>query len=116
MSVAFYGTENAVLTFEVGTVTAGYPVAMSANNKVANAASGNAIVGVALNKRNGFGAVQVRGYTELIYTGTTAPSLGYNMLVANGSGGVRLAGSGETGRSCLVVNLDTTNKIVGLFL
>ena len=116
MSVAFNGTENAVLTFEVGTVTAGYTVAMSANNKVANATSGDAVVGILLNKRNGFGAVQVRGYAEVSYSGDTAPSLGFNELVADGSGGVRLVGNTESGRAYLVVNLDTTNKIAGLFL
>jgi hypothetical protein len=50
------------------------------------------------------------------YSGSAAPSLGWNRLVANGSGGMRLAASGENGRACLVVNLNTIDKTMGLFL
>ena len=60
-------------------------------------------------------AVQLRGYVQAAYTGT-APALGFASLVADGSGGLRVAGTGETGRNCLVVSVDTTGKTMGLFL
>lgn len=116
MSVSFQGVENAVLTFEAGAVTVGWPVALTANNKVANAPTGAIPLGIALNKRSDHAAVQFRGYAEANYSGSVPPALGWNSLVANGSGGLRVAGSGESGRSCLVVNLDTTDKVMGLFL
>ena len=89
---------------------------MSANNTVKNAAGGAAPVGILLNKRSGHGAVQIKGYVQVSYSGSAAPSLGWNSLVADGSGGMRLAASGETGRNCLVVNLNTADKTMGLFL
>lgn len=115
MSTAFHGIDELVVTFAAGTVTAGYPAAMSGNKTVRNAGNGVAPVGITLNKRSGFGAVQIRGYAEVTYSGT-APSLGWNTMVADGSGGLRVANDGEKGRSCLVVDLNTTNKIAGLFL
>ena len=116
MSVAFNGIENLVVTFQAGTVAVGSPAAMSANNTVRNAISGTAPVGIVRNKRNDHAAVQVKGYAEMKYSGSTAPSLGWNSLVADGSGGLRVASTGETGRACLVVSLNTTNKTMGLFL
>ena len=115
MSVAFEGMETVVLTFLSGSTTVGFLGAMSGNNTVKNAGAGVAPVGVILNKRNGHVAVQVRGYTELKYSGT-APGLGWNNLVSDGSGGLRLAATGETGKACLVVNLNTDDKKMGLFL
>ena len=115
MSVSFYGTENAVLTFEADTVTAGWPVSLSANNKVQNAPAAAAPMGVALNLRSGHAAVQFHGFVELNYSGT-ATKLGWNSLVADGTGGMRLAGAGETGREMLVVNVNPTDKVAGLFL
>lgn len=116
MSVAFNGIENLVVTFQAGTVVVGNPATMSANNTVRNASGGIAPVGIVRNKRNDHAAVQVKGYAELKYSGSTAPGLGWNSLVADGSGGLRLAATGETGRNCLVVSLDTVNKTMGLFL
>ena len=52
----------------------------------------------------------------MTYSGSAAPALGWNSLVADGSGGLRLAASGETGRDCLVVSLNTAEKTMGLFL
>lgn len=116
MSVVFNGTETAVLTFQASSAAASGLAAMAGNNTVKNAGVGAAPVGIILNKRNNHAAVQVRGYAEVKYSGSTAPVLGWNSLVADGSGGLRVAGSGETGRTCLVVNLNTTDKIMGLFL
>ncbi len=116
MSVAFNGTETMVLTFKVDTATTGGLVGMSENNTVKTAADGTAPVGIVLNQRSGHAAVQVRGYAELGYSGETAPSLGFQTLVADGTGKLRLAATGETGKQCLIVNCNITDKILGLFL
>lgn len=113
MSVAFYGTQETVLSFEAGTsVTTGAPVVISDNNQVADAAAGAQMAGIALHVRNDIAAVQVRGYAEISFSGT-APGLGWVNLAADGSGGVKALAAG---RSCLVVNVDTAAKTVGLYL
>lgn len=114
MSVAFNGVERTVLTFhaESGT-TAGGLAAISGNNTVHSANSGEAAVGLVLGVRDGYAAVQVKGYVEVGYAGTL--SLGWLDLTSD-NGKLRTGASNEKKRRCLVVNLDTTNKIAGLFL
>ena len=107
MNVSFEGLENAVVTFQEEQVTAGYPVSMRSGATVGNAAAGAAPVGVALNVRGGFAALPYSG---------SAPELGWTALTADGSGGVKIPGSGEKGRECLVVQVDSKEKTVGLFL
>ena len=53
------------------------------------------------------------GYVEVSYAGTTAPALGYAVLATDEDGEVVPA---TTGRTCLVVHVDATNKKIGLFL
>ena len=115
MNVSFEGLENAVVPFLEEQVTAGYPVSMRSDATVGNAAAGTAPVGVALNVRGGCAAVQIRGFAALPYSGS-APDLGWTALTADGSGGVKVPGSGEKGRECLVVQVDSQEKTVGLFL
>lgn len=113
MSVAFDGIGRSVLTFQAGDVKKGDVAAMSANDTVAKAASGAVPVGVVLNKRQDWAAVQVKGYVELPYSGT-APTVGWNKLAADGNGGLRTAT--DKGRDCLVVRVDTAENKMGLFL
>ncbi|MBR5534813.1 MAG: hypothetical protein IKU62_08210 [Ruminiclostridium sp.] len=116
MSVAFNGMENQVVTFRAETGEAGDVVAMEYNDQVKTASEGTAPVGILLNKRCNYGAVQIKGFVQVAYSGATPPSLGWNSFVADGKGGMRLAASGETGRPCLVVNLNSYSKMMGLFL
>ena len=60
-------------------------------------------------------AVQIRGYVTLPYTGT-APALGWQELVTNGSQGLRTVTTGEAGKACLVVRVDAATSTLGLFL
>lgn len=98
MSVAFEGIDRLVVTFLAGDVTAGKPVVM------------------ALHARDGHAAVQLKGFVTVQYSGSTAPALGWTALVADSAGCLRAAGSGESGRMCLVVTRDSEKKTVGLFL
>ena len=71
MSVAFDGMDNLVVTFRCsGTVEAGSPVILSASDTVADGGTGKAPIGVLLQKRGNYAAVQIRGYVTLPYTGT----------------------------------------------
>ncbi len=117
MKVGFEGIGHVVATFLTDTsATKGHPVVVSKNGTVKDCAKGKAPVGVLLGRRGDQAAVLLHGYVTLPYTGTTAPSLGWNDLVGDGTGGLTLAGEDETGRSLLVVTRDTTAKTMGLFL
>ena len=116
MSVAFDGMDNLVVTFRCsGTVEAGSPVILSANDTVADGGTGKAPIGVLLQKRGNYAAVQIRGYVTLPYTGT-APALGWQELMTNGSQGLRTVTTGEAGKACLVVRVDEETSTLGLFL
>ena len=116
MSVAFEGIDRLVVTFLAGDVTAGKPVVMGGEGSVKNASSGQMPVGVALHARDGHAAVQLKGFVTVQYSGTSAPALGWTALVADSAGCLRAAGSGESGRMCLVVARDSDKKTVDLFL
>ena len=116
MKVSYEGIGALYATFSCGALTEGVPVRVSAAGSVSACSKGNEIAGVAAAVSRGKDAcsVQLRGFVTLPYSGTTAPSLGYNALVADGDGGVQVVTSG--GRSCLTVHVDTTGKKIGLFL
>ena len=73
MNVSFQGMDELVLTFKAaGGLEKGDFVKVTDNGTVGPCAGGDAPLGVALNVRNGFAAVQVRGFVEAEYTGTLA--------------------------------------------
>jgi len=115
MSISFNGYNDNSATFEItGTVATGDVVKMTANNKVTNCVAGNDFCGVLkCTESDGFATVQLSGYVESTYT-ETAPTVGYCTLAGNGTGGVKVASTG--GRSHLVLNVDTSSKIVGFLL
>ena len=113
MKVAFNGILEQAATFLSDNTEAGVPVSISANGTVAACAAGGQLAGVAISADKGMNAVQLYGYVQLPYSGTTAPTLGFNELVGDGACGVKTASGG---RKCLVVELDTTAKRIGLFL
>ena len=113
MSVEFGGMGSMVVTMKAAAVTTGGIAGMDGNDTVRNANGGVAPVGVVLNNH---AAVQIRGYVRVKYSGSPAPVLGWNRLVTDGAGGLRPEQTGETGRACLVVNLNTEEKTMGLFL
>ena len=86
----------------------GAPVRVSAAGFAAACGKGNEIAGVvkAVSRGKDACSVQLRGFVTLPYSGTTAPSLGYNALEADGAGGVKV---GDTSaRERLVVEVDAT--------
>lgn len=87
---------------------------ISANDTVGGCDADDVFCGVVAEVKNGCAAVVMGGYAEVPYSGTTDPAVGYALLAADGTGGVKAVTSG--GRSCLVVHVDTTEKKIGLFL
>ena len=105
MNVSFQGMDELVLTFKAGSgLEKGDFVKITDNGTVGVCASGDVPVGVALNVRNGFAAVQVRGFVEAEYTGTL--SLGWQEL---GAAGKKLSAAAG-GRRCLVADRDPPPK------
>ena len=114
MNVSFQSLEEKMVTFlAAATAAAGKPGKISANNTVDVCGEGDLFCGVIAQVRGGVAGVITGGYVELPYTGTTAPTLGYCALSANGTGGVQ---ADTDGRQYLVTMLDTTGKTIGLFL
>ena len=113
-SVSMQGIGAAHVTMLPGTkVTAGYPCVMEGNNQVKDGEADGAFCGVITAQRAGLVTVQLEGYVTLPYSGDTAPTVGYCTLAADGTGGVKVAASGQ---SRLVTMVNTTDETVGLFL
>lgn len=116
MKVSFEGIGESVITFyndgDNGAV-AGVPVKISGNGEVSACGAGERFFGVALAGEGDFAAVQVQGFVQLIYSGN-APSVGFVQLAADGSGGVKAVEA--DGGEFLAVEVDTTNKILGVML
>lgn len=105
MSVSFEEIGQVAATFQAESgVMVGQVCKITANGKVGACAAGENFCGVAVSKKGGYGAVAVRGFVTLPYTGTTAPTVGYCTLAADSSGGVTVPKSG--GREYLVVSVE----------
>ena len=59
-------------------------------------------------------SVQLGGLVRVPYSGETAPAVGWNLLAADGNGGVSVVTSG--GHSYLAVEVDTTGKTMTIML
>lgn len=116
MAISFEAIGERLATFAAGTgLTAGKVCKISANGTV-GPCSEEGFCGVVSEVRGGAAGVILDGYVELSYAGTTAPSLGYAVLTTDKAGEVVPAEEGGSGRTCLVVRVDTANKKIGLFL
>lgn len=114
MAISFNAIGQAHVSFSAAeSAAAGKVCKLTANGTVGACASGDSFFGVVTDVRAGVAAVMMSGYAELPYSGT-APSVGYQTLAADGSGGVKTVTTG--GRSLLVVQVDSANATVGVFL
>lgn len=103
MKVSYDGIGATVTTFRVGTgVRAGQVVKLSESGKVDSCNVGDRFCGVMLTPSEGYGAVQVRGFASVKYTGEK-PAVGYVSLAADGQGGVKVD---EAGGELLVAAVD----------
>lgn len=110
MNIGFNGfCENAV-TFEAdATVEKGSLVKLIDDNTVAACESGDKVVGVCVNVREGYAAVQIKGYAEIPVEGTV--NVGYQSISAASDTCVK---ADTEGRECLVVSAGTDT--VGVIL
>lgn len=111
MITSFKGFGENAVTFEADNSlsSAGVPVKITSDGKVAPCADGDKVCGVTLSVRDGFATVQLKGYTELPSAGSC--SLGYTSLAAAGNGKVKASTSGRE-----VLVLYSENGTVGFIL
>lgn len=96
MEINFNGFNEKVLTFMADDlVTEGCLVTMSESGTVTKASVDDGFIGVCMNVRDGFAAVQVEGYVEIDLTGEV--SVGDVILTATDSG-VKPAEEGKSYR------------------
>lgn len=111
MNVNFSGFNENVVTFEVegANVLMGTPVKMSSSHTVCACEDGDNMVGIAVNVRNGYAAVQLSGYVEMPTDDSF--EVGYQNICASAGSKVK---SSQTGREYLVCA--ASDGIVGFIL
>ena len=87
------------------------PCKLSASGMVAPSGDGDGFCGVAISQRGGYAGVVLRGFVTLPCSGTV-PGVGKASLLADGKGGVRAPGTGETGESYWVLAVDGANVTI----
>ncbi len=103
MNISFNGFMENTVTFECDeSVAAGMPVKLSESGKVTACEDGDKICGVCVNVREGFAAVQLRGFVNLPCEGGIP--CGFTAVCAATDGKVKAS---DTGREVLVVSADT---------
>lgn len=108
MSVSFGGFNSNIATFRTAAeLECGCSVKISESNTVAACANGEAFCGFAINGEGGYASVQLSGVVTAPYTGT-APAVGYEMLVSDGTG----VKTSDDGREYLVISVDENAKAV----
>lgn len=112
MKVCFNGIGQKVVTFMDGGSVSGCVCKISGSGTIAFCDSGDDIAGVVVFTDGMWADVQLEGYVTLPYTGT-APTFGWCKLAANGMGGVAV---NENGREYLVVEVNTAEGTVGMFI
>lgn len=106
MNLTFNGLNEVVATFNCPSqIQVGDVVTLIANDTVSKAAANNELIGTCVSKNGVIVGVMLHGVAELDYTGT-APTLGYNKLLTDGSNKIKIE---ETGRPCLVLSVNTAN-------
>lgn len=103
MNLSFNGFNENTLTFEAeDTLTqAGVAVKITAEGKVAPCEEGDKICGYAVNVREGYAAVQLKGFAAFPKEGDITP--GWQTIAATASGKVTVS---ESGTEMLVVAVD----------
>ena len=116
MNISYEGIGQWAATFACSGVQAGQVVKVSASGTVAKCAKDGGFDGVvvAVARDGGACSVAMGGMMTVSYSGTSAPAAGWNLLAADGNGGVEVVS--EDGKSYLAVDVDTTAKTVTIVL
>lgn len=110
--VSFEGIGEVVATFLAdGDIQAGQVVKLSGDSTVKACAAGEKFCGIAVSPaKKGCVAVQVGGFVQVSCSDSNVTA-GYGTLTANGTGGVKKAGSGDSEETFLVVANDGAGTV-----
>ena len=116
MSISYQGIGEWCATFACDDLTEGTVVAAADDGEVDACSAGDIFCGVVRSVgRDGKAcSVQLGGLAEVAYSGDDVPEVGYNELVADGDGGVAVAGDDDAGMNYLVISVDTSAKTASL--
>ena len=117
MSISYQGIGEWCATFKRGAdVSEDTVVKAGAENTAEKCGAEDAFCGVvrAIARDGKACSVQLGGLVRVPYSGGTAPAVGWNLLAADGNGGVSVVTSG--GHSYLAVEVDTTGKTMTIML
>ena len=111
----YNGIDNTIMTFRAGSgCVEGQLCKLSGSNLVEGCGAGDAFHGMVQKLYPGdMGGVIVRGVVRVGYTGT-APTVGWSLLSANGTGGVQVDDS--QGRAYLVLKVDAETRTAEIYL
>ena len=112
MNISYQGIGEWCATFCCDDPAEGSVVALTDSGEVDECKAGDIFCGVVRSVAHDGKAcsVQLAGLAEVKYSGDDVPEIGYNELVADGSGGVAVAGEDDAGMNYLVISVDTTAK------
>ena len=117
MSISYEGIGAWCATFAAAAgAEEGKVVKLAADGSVSKCGANDLICGVvaAMGRDGKACRVQLGGLVRVPYSGETAPAVGWNLLAADGNGGVSVVTSG--GHSYLAVEIDTTGKTMTIML
>ena len=114
--ISFEGIGEVAATFVCGEdVAAGEVVKVTGNGSVDVCTAGEKFGGVALTVDGGHSAVQVEGLVKVKLGESHGVAVGWNHLLADGSGGVKKdSAQTPTGREHLVIAVDSDGAVVRL--
>ncbi len=112
MSISFDGIGEVVATFEVeagSAIAPGDVVCVTGDGEVGMGTSGDLPCGVAVSvAEDGYAGVQLSGLAQVRCSGSAMPAVGWEMLAADGEGGV--CPVAQNGLAYLVVSVDSEAK------
>lgn len=88
----------------------------STDGQVKPATSGQMPIGISLTDGGEICKVKVKGFVDVKYYSSTGPAVGFTSLVADSQGSLRMAGSGENGRPCIILSRDDLAKTMRVLL
>ena len=112
MNISYQGIGEWCATFLCDDLTEGEVVTVTDDGEVDECTAGDIFCGIVKSVAHDGSAcsVQLGGLAEVGYSGDDVPELGYNELVADGTGGIKVAGEDDVGMNYLVISVDTTAK------
>ncbi len=113
MNVSFQGYNQNILTFMCDEdIPTNKLVKLTENGKVSVCALSDIPIGVCVNSREGYAAVQLTGYARMPYN-YDEPSFSFQRIRSDENGAVM---ADSSGKEVIVTDIDTQNKIVGFIM